>query len=349
MRRSSRLVWLLVVVVLLVASACGRGSDDEPSTPRRTGTATATATGSGIVNPLAPQLFPTFTFISDDELMSTATVSGCPITPYVRVEQADGTTVQLRYEANGIRVFMDQDDEGRWYVGPMGFHWEADPPAAGEMVVSATSRDHGTRVRGESLDSNGEHYASIVFPEPGCWDVTANVGEQEVAFTVRVIPELERPAIRAQLEARAAARPWDVPADCAVTELGDPFQSTSIRTLGQLFYSVEGTGMRLSGDLDLLFEGENVLRWYPDTWVEPVIEGRQLDGNGTALVTSLIRSVDEQGEHAATTVLFPLPGCWQLTGADGERMVEAVVNVYPAGCRPSDDHSTAVPGNCEHP
>jgi hypothetical protein len=163
------------------------------------------------------------------------------------------------------------------------------------------------------------------------------------------MPELERPAIRAHLEARAALRPWDVPADCAVTELGDPLQSTSIRTLGQLFYSVEGTEMRLVGDLDLLFEGENVLRWYPDTWVEPAIEGRHVDGDAAALVMSFLRSVDEQGEHAATTVFFPVPGCWQLRGTAGERMVEAVVYVYPAGCRPPDEHATAVPGSCERP
>jgi hypothetical protein len=45
-------------------------------------------------------------------------------------------------------------------------------------------------------------------------------------------------------------------------------------------------------------------------------------------------------------VVFPLPGCWELRGTAGEQEVEAVVYVYPAGCRPADEHATAVAGGC---
>lgn len=344
--RGGRLGWLGAVVALLTVLACG-GAEDPASraTPQRTASATATV---ALANPLTPALFPTFSFVSDDHLAATATATGCPITPYVRQKLTDGTEM-LRYETQGLRLYMDADDEGRWFVGLMGFHWESDTTVETTMLLSATAREDGTLVHGQSDWFGTEGYASIDFPRTGCWDVTAEVGERTIDFTVWVIPPTDRPLVRDQLDAREALRPWPVPAGCPATPLIGPVVSTSPRTYGHITYRVDGEQFRLAGDLDLLFEGENALRWYPDTWVEPLIDGTQLDGGLTVFVTSFIRSVDEAGEHAATTLLFPAPGCWQLRGVAGEQAVEATVYVYPVACRPPDEHGTAVTGVCEQP
>jgi hypothetical protein len=155
-----------------------------------------------------------------------------------------------------------------------------------------------------------------------------------LTFTVFVLPFEERSDVEPLIADIEARTPYPVPTDCAVTPFDDVGLSLSATNRQRILYTIDGDGMSLTGNLALLYAGENTVRWYPDEWSTITLDAA-LAGSGTAaLVTNEIRSSDHDGEHLATTFLFPAEGCWELTATteDGASL-NATVYVYPDACR----------------
>jgi hypothetical protein len=100
-----------------------------------------------------------------------------------------------------------------------------------------------------------------------------------------------------------------------------------------LEYWLSGDGVTVRGQVDRLYEGENNLDWFLESWEEPTISGSLVDNPQVSLRHTGMRSSDERGEHWRSTVAFPAPGCWQLQAEAGAQSLDAIVYVYPAACR----------------
>jgi hypothetical protein len=338
--RLSRLL-LAVALVAVVLPACMGDDADEtgpaPGTATRASVPAATAT--------AVETIPTPMPLVD--VTATAAASGCPMTPYTAVWVADDGAQVPRYEVDGLSVEPEPAWAGRWYAGSMLVLWASD--AAGELLVEASRRDAAAEpvAFSDTIAANDVLVSELLFPDAGCWDVTATLGTRELAFTVNVLPFLERDDVQEELAVYSARIPYPPPAECATTPLAGPKYRRATGASTQLAYSVEGDGLRVDGELDALFAGENALRWYPEEWGEITVDGSDAAGSGAVGFAGYIRSADRYGEHWATTLLFPGPGCWQLHGAVGDQAVDLTVYVYPAECRAELGHTP--PADCPRP
>lgn len=85
--------------------------------------------------------------------------------------------------------------------GSLGMKWPWFPLLPGEFSIEGRRLDRRaaplrSEIR-EAYDASGRFFASyLIFPEPGCWEVTGRIGEASLTFVTLVIKEGDGPSWR---------------------------------------------------------------------------------------------------------------------------------------------------------
>ena len=82
------------------------------------------------------------------------------------------------------------------------------------------------------------------------------------------------------------------------------------------------------------FAGEPPLKvlWYTEHPGELELAGRRIDGPGT--LTADVPPGYDAVDYQPSLILFPEPGCWEITGSVGERTLRIVAEVLSAAQHP---------------
>jgi hypothetical protein len=116
----------------------------------------------------------------------------------------------------------------------------------------------------------------------------------------------------------------------ATTSYGTRHLSTLLWPDGTVVFKPAGSGFRTSdGSLGMKFP------WWRGDGVRGHlrIEGRRLDGDAPPL-RSEFTDYGDRG-FQATYVIFPTPGCWEVTGRAGDASITFVTSVEKIGDGPS--------------
>ncbi len=212
--------------------------------------------------------------------------------------------------------FAGAETPVRWYGG------------RSTIMVERARLDGYTRFRPDlaAWAYGGGQASSITIPEPGCWQLTATAGAQELTIVIEVLPLDRRPDI-AIAESYVAARPYAIPSTCPVTARSRPEQRGA------------GHHWLQSGDIraefaDLLFADEEQS--------VGVVGADVVDG--LTLTARKLNTDTDEAELALTPLwnsdarlaLFSIPsdGCWELELETPTTTVTFVVYVYPGDCKP---------------
>jgi hypothetical protein len=185
----------------------------------------------------------------------------------------------------------------------------------------------------------------LTIPEPGCWKLEVSAGAQAMALTVYAQPYEQRADVVWALAARdeALSALYPIPADCAVTEpaLASPD--------GSAHFWYFGEGIETVYDPPGIFwAGEEVdMVWYTDPFGELTLTGELADDPSLLLRSSLMQQTGREGERWAATVVFPAPGCWEVTGSTPDSTMTVTVYAYPFECFYEPDHPA--PEDCQPP
>jgi hypothetical protein len=294
-------------------------------------------------------LHPTEMPVPDPSATSAAT--GCEFTPYAEEPPSPSETgLQFDHDAtkwfagDGLTVAPDPSFGGRWYSGGIEVIWVSDVIGSlnieGERV-DADAPPLTTAFTFTNPDTTGGFFNALYFSQPGCWQVRATKGDASVEFVTYVMPLEERPDVQEQLARRAAIKPFPVPGDCPATSIDHAKFQQWVHHEAPLEYVISGDGIALSGQPDLLFEGENVLGIQADEFDDPQLRGNLVGEPGLTLRSTGIRSAGATGEYWRATVVFPAAGCWEVQATSGPYQLNATLYVYPADCHVEPGHEPA--------
>jgi hypothetical protein len=143
-------------------------------------------------------------------------------------------------------------------------------------------------------------------------------------------------AIGLQLLSGASPAQPAVAQECVVTvappggEVGDSRLTVVIGwPEGEVVFKPGGPGFVTSdGALGMKFG------WYRGVRGRLTIEGRRLDGDATPLRSEVNNGYGDTG-FQATYVIFPTPGCWEVTGRVADASVTFITRVVKIGEGPS--------------
>jgi len=321
-KRGCRIV--VAAAIVLLTTGCLRESDVPSASP------TAASASSTATHPSIPTALPTVD-------LSQSITDECPVTPFTDKQPSDPHLGDHPdwipwYEHDGVWASPDDSLGGRWYTGGIYVLWWT---GVSELLnVTGRPLDGGDdvpRAKFYGTPSDPNPISSELFiPEPGCWELVAEVGERELRIVVNVLPVAERVDVIDSQRRRAEQRPFAVPDDCPVSPLSGPGVRRDSSAGSPIDYWVEGDGIDLHGDLDLLFEGNGGLDWFIEPWAEPNVRGNLIDDPSVTLRIYGNHSSDLRGEHWRSSIVFPAPGCWTLSATAGDASLIATVYVYPA-------------------
>jgi len=303
---------VLCVVLALGALACSE---------ERSPTVAATVTPL----PTVTMVFPTATPIPPEILND-----GCPVTQ-PNGQAPPGETPRASHHGNGLlwttlwpegTVFFEPDGPGQrsdldgslsmkwpWWrgadTGPLtieGRRLDADAPPLGASIPDGYSFDFQA--------------TALIFPTPGCWEVTGAVGEATLSFVVRVLSNYP-PFVRYEvgdmtLDSCPVTQPNGVlpPGDDEALAYGSGSVSTYLWPDGRVTAESDQVEVRADGSL--------AVEWWWLRWTTVLLEvsGRRLDAASQPLRTE---GLGASGEGVMRSVLvFPDPGCWEVTARMGD-------------------------------
>jgi len=250
------------------------------------------------------------------------------------------------------------ESQWKWFTGgiPVAGDW---PFQAGDTFTITAERLDGPAepVNQTQTDDTMINSLVVMFPEPGCWELTASVRDMSLTIVVDVRPITERPDVRQAIERRDSVMPYPAPESCGPGWDG-PVDRTGTYTPNHMpvgFYSpaywIDLEGLSVRSYDGILWTNEPAsLSWIPAEWGDELsIKGRALDG-GMALgyASDLMQRVGAiEGNFWDSALIFGTPGCWELTVELGETTQTFMVWVYPADCRRVEGES--LPDACQRP
>ena len=239
--------------------------------------------------------------------------------------------------------------DARWFAGvelPMSWFGTDGP-----LVLSAVQIDGGGRIAAEvqsgQFQDEKQQLVEMTFPEPGCWQVTAQGQGADSDLTatliVEVAPKEERPDVASALAAQQA-QPFAVPTNCAV----DGWDALDVRSPTVLAAWWK--------DLPLMAVGHatGVLWAQAQTTflLRPEAEMQGLRVEATSLEDGSFWRADARasGQRLMFAMgTFATPGCWEVRVQSGlDEMAAFTVYVFPNACRRESD-ATPVPDDCTAP
>jgi hypothetical protein len=156
---------------------------------------------------------------------------------------------------------------------------------------------------------------SLIFPTPGCWEVTGRAGEASLIFVTRVVstypPFVIYDVGDVTRESCPVTQPNGVPppGDDDALAYGSGSVSTYLWADGRV----------TAGDTaELRTDGSLAVEWWWLRWTTGLLEvsGRRLDAESGPLRAE---GLGATGEGVMRSVLvFPEPGCWEVTARMGD-------------------------------
>jgi hypothetical protein len=278
---------------------------------------------------------------------------GCPVTipngsippgESVAADHHGNGKLWLALPAGGELVAVPPGDESQGWVttdvrrdGSVGmkFGWTRGPGVDGQLEIS------GRRLDGDAppLEAEIQDYgpsgfqpSTIVFPTPGCWEVTGRAGDAELTVVLRFVDEVtdrSAPARRAPEDCPVTMPNGDAPALAAAplnhgengvwTFLPEKGVVVAVALGSKLTPdSVSGAVRRRRGAIELPF-----WVWSRKRATEPfAITGRRLDVRSRPLEAELR---NPRATDFSSRLVFPEEGCWRITGRGGADALTFVV------------------------
>lgn len=346
----------LGALLLLVLSGCmGDDADDEPSETIQPGPSSPVPEQTP-----SAEVATTPTVAPTADIAATAQAAACAVTspseqtpsrwignPVQQVWYEDAELWVSPVSYSGANPALFDEDPGEWFAG------------SSRLTVVAPNWDDTIEISGRSMDEQAGTVEFIVegshpdfgttgvlsIPEPGCWDLMISAGDQTFPLTIYALPFEERADVAWALGTRdtiqAGLHP--IPTPCVVTE------PTLASPDAVAHYWLYGDGIEVVFDPPGIFwAGEEVgTLWYPETWGDLELSGQLQEDPSITLRSSLMQQTSRQGERWAATLVFPAPGCWELTGRTLEGTLEATIYVYPSECR--HEAGEPLPDTCQAP
>lgn len=327
---------LVIVVASLAIWQRGDSNTDEPHAAMLAA-ATQTARASSPSLPTATESVP---------VQTDAAAGTCPVTlfnpnPPVRFRTVDagrfphwyGDEPDELWGAHGLdhgSVLQDADASNQWFVGR-------------NQVVLWGNAGMNLTVTGRPLDGQdgtiedvwrspglvGTQMTVLAIPAPGCWEIIAQDGDNELRIIINAQPFDERPdVVQARERHRLVNQEYPVPASCAVADWRGPddrdlpggFVSAPFWSDGERLSLLSPTGFFVAGE-------NNLLGWWSEMEGLATLDMRSLDG-GSASET-LSTKLNEPG-FSAQPLRFPAEGCWEVQATASGHAERFVVYVRPA-------------------
>lgn len=185
-RLVNRLAGAAVLVVLVVVLGFWISSISTINVPT-----TAQPESAAPVSTLRPTGTPTrdFSYLSPSNIITaTPTETGsCPITPFLQGDPGVGELGMGSYFINESRTIWANRPRG-WQTGGEKVLWIK--PAGSELKITGrllgTEYDIPLDVAMPCCYDGGFQVTSLIFFLPGCWEVTAEAGEEQLQFVTEV-------------------------------------------------------------------------------------------------------------------------------------------------------------------
>lgn len=337
---ASRGVVALLMLAMVLFSACmgdGDTSDGTPSATQPPGSASPQAAES-----------PTAGFVPTPtiDFAATAEAAGCAVTPASTDQPSGWESIEefpIWYSGSGIWIApyvpigltpAAADDEADWYAGESIVSIVPFAPEIHEIeVVGRLASDASQEAEFEVQSQQMLFGASglLMLPVPGCWELEVTTGDATLMLTAYALPYEERPDVVWAVDGREAllTNLYPVPDSCAVTDL-----VLADGGFGVAHYWLYSDGIELLLDPPAVFwaGAETDTIWYPEVEGDLEIEGRLQGDASITLRSSLMPQTGAEGERWAATLLFPAPGCWEISGSTPDGSLEATIYVFPFEC-----------------
>lgn len=280
----------------------------------------------------------------------------CVFTPYSNEGPPDASQADFTWTWFGddtLWAGLGPENQGFWSANEMRVLWWREVPAA--LEVTGTRLDSDAPLLEADIfagyDGLSHQITTLRFPEPGCWEVVGQAGDQELRFVVDVLPMEEGPAYQALQEEKVAIErerqsllTQPLFGACEVSAWRGPeFRMFGVSDEPPLAYWIDGEGMSLGTPHGVLFTGENQLVWLVEPGMstgemlegEISVEGVHERGWLAPLDATIGRQIPadwidsdavERGWHS--TLTFPERGCWDIIVTAGPHTLEAKVYVY---------------------
>lgn len=234
------------------------------------------------------------------------------------------------------------DAESSWFAGeitPVLWFGSTAP-------VEVTAKKVDGSVTLEQLESRDGlmevQWTDIMFPEPGCWELTGATGSSSLTITVKVLPVSQRADFRL-IQTIFESLPYEAPATCPVTPLVGPDAREESESFAHYWLEADGIAVDV-GSWFVAGEQQGM-----GVYGEGVIENltatmRGLDPGmrSEVAISTLIFNSDAR----VASFIFPEPGCWALEFSTLSSTATFVVYVYPRECAPA---AGGISGTCEPP
>ena len=275
--------------------------------------------------PTVTMVFPTATPIPPEILND-----GCPVTQ-ANGESPPGETPRPHHHGNaGLwttlwpqgTVAFDPDGPGRRsdLDGSLSMKWPWWRTPNGEPLLIEGRRLDGDApaLRADFFEDEfyDFHGLELIFPTPGCWEVTGRAGESSLTFVTRVLSNYP-PFVRYEvgdmtLDSCPVTQPNGVlpPGDDEALAYGSGSVSTYLWPDGRVTAESDQVEVRADGSL--------AVEWWWLRWTTGLLEvsGRRLDAASQPLRAE---GLGASGEGVMRSVLvFPDPGCWEVTARMGD-------------------------------
>lgn len=339
------LLGLLVSLGLL--AACGDDSDDADAVDP---VPDATETPDSAVPTPAPD--PTATPEPQIDIETLAEEAGCDITTGIAVNEPWLT------EVSPVWMKLEDRSVARSGPGPFQVHdstWHTGQERIVWHVSSEQEVDDSIEVTGRNLDSGAEltpapvgltyqvpdgviAIATVEFPEEGCWQIS--IGDVEVVSYV--LPEEQRPDVRAGIEYREQVTPYEIPESCDATGWAGPSTHQGLFAA----YSLPDSEPPVLSTSGLFFAGQNQLFVVTED-ADLTVTGQNVDNPAMTPRSDVQLASGGLVPLVEATLDFPIPGCWDLEVEVEGETIGATIYVYPEECRrePGDD----LPAGCVVP
>lgn len=230
--------------------------------------------------------------------------------------------------------------------------WVQGPDSKGDLKIVGRRLDGpAPAINQEEGAGEGFHPTGIVYPTPGCWQITGNAGATSLTFTVWVTftPEIARkisPTRNCPVTTNADGDPGLPQYVIPGTRQGGPgTPPATVYPTPDDFFGENGlwVGLWPAGVVRVDARsnyvtsdgGVSMKFWmYRDDAAKGhiTISGRRLDGAAPPLTGGVPSDYGSVG-FQATGIDFPTPGCWEVTVHSGNAALTFVtlVEIVPAG------------------
>ncbi len=339
------LLAVLVIAVLAIAvwqlEPGGSGSSSGSPNPDNTQAIATEEPATAEVSPTPSPRLPGGA--SEHDAVATAIAQNCQMIPLAEEVPPLLRSFNQQFtdwmSINGIWVSPPAYFGGSWHAGPaIDTAWYSEESGPFSATAHSLTNPSLSFSFDDTQSITGSFDPSIYvalteFPEPGCWEIDATIGDRQATFTVNVLPFEARTDVQLFVNVRQAMIPYPTPATCNANQWTGP----EIRESFGIYYWIDNGGIAMRDLSGVFFEGEEelVVQKLGDTRPEIVAwtGGAQFDEAGQYINFELSQTAGQGGDAWVAKGFFPVSGCWHVNVKIEDQEFTATIYVYPAACR----------------